>query len=46
MLDLSGTATLETAENKQDLASFIGKCLDIRDREKSIAVVATPVKPT
>ena len=45
MLDLSGTGTLETSENKQDLTSFISKCLDINEREESTSLLAVPVKP-
>lgn len=45
MLDLSGTGTLETSENKQYLTSFISKYLDISEREKTTSVPAIPVKP-
>lgn len=45
MLDLSGTGTLETSENKQDLTSAISRCLAISEREWSASVITVPVKP-
>lgn len=45
MLDLSGSGTLETSQNKQQLTSFISKCLGISKKEKSSSISAVPLKP-
>lgn len=43
MLDRSGTRTLESSENKQDLTSAIGRCLAISVRESSASVITAAV---
>lgn len=45
MLDLSGTSTLESSENKQDLTSAIRRCLPISVVESSASVITAAFMP-